>query len=708
MALAGCVLSSFGTVTVTWNNGDVSKTCKPGTTTELKEHDKTYTISGYNTKDDRTVISVRTRCTLILDGLNLDNNLCAGVSSLRIESGEVRLFVKGKNVVSSGSGAAGIFVAQEATLTIDSATDGSSVGELVAVCGHNGTAIGGYGPFNSFPKANCGKIVINGARITTEHKYANPFRWSGGLGIPYDVSRGKVEINGGTLLLKNPYSICGEEPVAINGGCVRCACDKGQGSGIYKVRTPGSDAGIEHCTPRNAMLNRPVYPVELELPDVDMTGMRIEGLDERIGLKDVMPLEGTKQGTQSLFLYLPLVDRSLRIVTPFYSVQYDLKAGNDGLSVVRRTVRRMETSVRFDGQLTVDGVPQRGKRATFSVKADGDATEQVTFTTDTNGFFAAALPAGTKAGAKVSLSGVQVEGGEPISLSHDMTVPVVPYALAADGASEEVVVENGRFGVVDTSVTVTKDLTVTDLKVNKNLSVAGSIQASQVLTSSHSDLVDTKLIGEPGERGRLHWFGTEQKLLTAKLSSTVTPYAVYRSKSPCCQWSAELVKDGTVPRPIQGGNSHMEYKCMAPSGHFTLKAESEDTPIDDPYEKPAHVWWGRPAVEFPISRDGFLTARIHAEKFGAVMFTLDILEEGNPSWWHYFKIGSHVVWGGLNTPSPRLLDRDYTIAVRKGDVIHMRLLWYSALNPQYGRGDGVPVESKLDVEVAFRPFGLAD
>ena len=707
MALAGCVLSSFGTVTITWDNGDMSKTCKPGTTTELREHDKTYTISGYNTKDDRTVISVRTRCTLILDGLNLDNNLCAGVSSLRIESGEVRLFVKGKNVVSSGSGAAGIFVAQEATLTIDSATDGSSVGELVAVCGHNGTAIGGYGPFNSFPKANCGKIVINGARITTEHRYDHSFRWSGGLGIPYDVSRGKVAINGGTLLLKNPYSICAEEPVEINGGCVRCACDKGQGSGIYKVRTPGSDAGIEHCTPRNAMLNRPVYPVELELPDVDMTGMRIEGLDERIGLKDVMPLEGTKQGTQSLFLYLPLEDRSLRIVTPFYSVQYDLKAGNDGLSVVRRTVRRMETSVRFDGQLTVDGVPQRGKRATFSVKADGDATEQVTFTTDTNGFFAAALPAGTKAGSTNVLLEAQIEGNGPFRLNHAMTVPVVPYALVADAASE-VLVTDDQLGMVDSSVTVTDNLTVTNLKVNKNLSVGRSIQVSQPVDASCVKLMDTTLVGEPGGQGRLHWFGKEQELLRARLVSKIRWNSGSWPRSTPHQWSAELIHGTTSPSSI--GNSYprgSKYSCEAIDKNFKLKEEPKNIYMDDPYYSEGSLW-SRPRAEITIPSDGFFTLRIRNDNYGAVILGLDILEKGENRWWHYFWPGSHIV-GTFLSFDVYPLSREYTIAVRKGDWIHLRVIWYSAL-PHTSRSVSKERDfvSNLDVQAVFRPFGLAN
>ena len=714
MALAGCVLSSFGEVTISWDGGKT--TCASGATTAINQRDKTYTISGSNVEDDGTSISVQVPCTLVLDGLNLDNYQRDGVSSLRIESlaQNVKLFVKGRNFVASGSGAAGIFVAEGATLTIDSAADGSAVGELVAGCGQNGTGIGGYGPSGPYPKANCGKVVINGARITTLHR-ENTFRWSGGLGIPYDVSRGKVEINGGTLLLKNPYSICGENSVVINGGCVRCACDPAQGTGIKCVIPPSTAIGV--CIPTNTNLNREVYPVELPLPAIDMTGARIEGLDAGIGLKDVMPLEGTGgKGTQSLFLYLPLKDQSFQIVSPFYLIRYDLKVKGTGF-LVKSDVQKVNSSVRFDGQLKVDGVPQRGKEATFSVKDAGGATNRVAFTTDTNGFFAAALPINTKAGSTNVLLEAQVEGKGPFRLNHAMTVPVVPYALVADAVREEVLVADDRFAVVDASVTVTNDLTVvTNLMVNKNLSVAGLIQTSQESAADRHDLVGMSLTGEPRAEGRLHWFGKERELMTAELWSNGRQYRARLPiiKEDYLQWSAELIRDGAAPSDLFGatedagpGQGGMEYRCEARNRNFKIQEEPTGRHIENPhpYIKPGIPW--AKSNEFNITSDGFFTVRIDTEDFGAVIFDLAVREEGSSQSWHYFWEGSHI--SGSDLREERRFEREYTIAVRKGDTISIRLRWYSAL-PLGGHlpDDEFKFSSKLKVRVAFRPFGLAD
>lgn len=729
MALAGCVLSSFGEVTISLNDdagGKIEFPCAPGETTEINQRGMTYTISGSNEEDDGTSISVKVPCTLVLDGLNLKNNF-SKKCSLRIEKAakNVKMFVKGRNFVASKFAySAGIFVAKGATLTIDSAADGSAVGELVVESGWHGTAIGGYGEHPVYPGADCGRIVINGAKITTQDDSddtSNKEFTSDGLGIPDTMSHGNVEINGGTLLLKSTNAICGET-VVINGGCVRCASAPGRG--IESVIMKDGKPVRVSCIPINTNLYREVYPVELPLPAIDMTGARIEGLDAGIGLKDVMPLEGTGgAGTQSLFLYLPKQDHSIRIVSLFYIIRYDLKAQGDGF-IVKSDVQKVNSSVRFDGQLKVDGVPQRGKEATFSVKDAGGETNQVAFTTDTNGFFAAALPINTKAGSTNVLLEAQIEGKGEFTLNHAMTVPVVPYALVADEASEEVLVTDDRFGVVDASVTVTNDLTVTNLTVNKKLSVGGSIQSSQISAADRYDLVDTTLDGELGVGGRLHWFGKEQELLTARLESWIKVYGVGAKEfvQPWrrLQWSAVLVPDKQTQNSIKdwigaSGRGGMLYRCTATDCNFNLKKESVERHIEDPFNNPKILYDNKP-VEFNIPSDGFLTVRINTTKIGAVMFALAVMEKDSPKWWEYFKVGSHIVGSDLYSDAViqrklRQFNRNYTIVVRKGDKIHMRLFWYSALPLGIVETFGYPqyiVTANLDVRVVFRPFGLAD
>ena len=350
----------------------------------------------------------------------------------------------------------------------------------------------------------------------------------------------------------------------------------------------------------------------------------------------------------------------------------------------------------FDGVLVVGGEVLRSKTADAVFKVAG-AERTVTLTTDADGRFAAKIPGVAEDATSVEL----VKVGETAVSGKIMRLPRVTYALVA--AEADAVVSDGELSVVDGAIEVTGDLTVEGaIQVDEGASLSReAVSVSEVTVAKTNDLYGVRADG-----GRIRWIGQEEQVLDAEIPKVVLNVGGSMSCNELPWYACLTMGDGTalagdtVKRYFGRENTEQRAK------HFDVcfmnsSATAANFPPVDP-EKDASAFDN--AIEdnvFEAPGDGFCRLRLHKDDCcGGIALTLRVEERDgetrdilNPGWVQApsrFKSGNGS------------LERSYTFAVRKGDRVHLRLLYSE------GYTDGAQGRSPmfgLDVQMYFRRLG---
>ena len=614
VAVGGLLLTATGEVSVdglSQNGGAI-----------LLDGGGRHVLTG-NNSGSRAYVTVTEDSTVVLSGLTLRNE---GVEQppLRIANrAKVTVLVNGDCYLSAGDRMAGICVEEGAELTIDRDLDcPPEVAVLHVRCGSSGVGIG-CRPGKDDTAGNCGNVVINGGTVILDVDGKD-----GGVGIGCragaSATSGTVRINGGTVEIGESYATAISAPagVIIAGGTVKCA------NGIL-----GS--------PMTADGER-AFPVELPLAEGVREGLVIEGLDG-YGCADIRPLSGS-QGGESLYLYLPMRARDIRLRGARDSLLYSLRPEADRNGFLVKRVSNAEPTAVFEGRLVVEGQPQLNKDVAATVTI-GDASDsvEVRFRTDETGCFAVGLPVSVSA-EKFKLVRCKVDGVEA-KIDKTTMMPTVPYALVASEVSE--VVSDRNLTVADSSLTVTGDMTAVDVKVRDQLSVGGKITADSMFVAADAyDLYNVRLApGNDGNnRGKVLWIGEERVLLKQKFKQN------YYGKT---------------------------MTFTMPSDGFLLVDLNEPD-----YGAQTGVMLGL-RVDPPGNSEDFVDD-----------------DESNDAGPTVFNARRYIRYGGISgCPSHSNFSGIYTVAVRGGDVVKVMITT---------KGGEAVSGVCLEAKVAFRPIGVGN
>ena len=505
LLLGGVALSASGSITVRDSSG-ATKTYGDDVTKIVFDNSDIFDVTGSDpAREETKQIVVNRSCTLILKNINLKNTQ-DGVSSVEVNDKAVlNLRVDGKNIISSGHGAAGILVTENAKVIIDHADKAVPADAVLYVsCGQNGAAIGAAGPYGSALRSvNAGTIIVNGATIVTRRSDARAGYWCDGLGDAYQASAKSVEIDGGTLDIQTPGGICAPE-VVFNGGSVD----------VSKSRE-GIRLNVNGQRETKPPVNKKEEPLVLAKIPLDTgilgdKGFKVEFQGESYGTRDIYPIDDPQSHGKSLYLYLTKVSHRFTVSEAWSTVDYTI--GWNGSGFTAKSTVTLKPGVLVDGVLTDGERPIANTSATASVTVAGQRYD-LAFTTDERGVFVVTLPVGTIP-SSVVLDNVKV-GGKTTTFTATLSVPRLPYALGADAAGT--VVSDSDTTVVDGQVTVTGDLFMGQgAKVsNTNLlgGVKGGITVGQPSPAKEYalELDKNRDVGNTA----VHWIGKPIPLLDA-------------------------------------------------------------------------------------------------------------------------------------------------------------------------------------------------
>ena len=305
LLLGGVALSASGSITVHDHSGQ-TKTYGDDVTKIVFDKSGMFDVTGSDpSREETKQIVVNRSCTLNLKNINLKNTR-DGVSSIEVNNNAMLVLrVDGKNIISSGHGAAGILVTENAKLEIDCADNAVPADAVLYVsCGLNGAAIGGAGPYGTVERSvNGGTIAVGssnykrGFKLVVQRSDPDANYWCDGLGAAIGASAKSVEINNGTLDIQTPGGICAEE-VVFKGGSVRVSRSP---DGIRRLVN-----GRREVLPP---VNKDGEPLELAKLSLDAgvigdKSFKVEIRNENYGNANIFPLDDPLAHGKSLYLYL--------------------------------------------------------------------------------------------------------------------------------------------------------------------------------------------------------------------------------------------------------------------------------------------------------------------------------------------------------------------------------------------------------------------
>ena len=726
LLLGGVALSASGSITVHDSSG-ATKVYGDDVTKIVFDNSDIFDVTGSDpAREETKQIVVNRSCTLILKNINLKNTR-DGVSSVEVNgNATLNLRVDGKNIISSGHGAAGILVTENAKLVLDHADKAVPADAVLYVsCGQNGAAIGAAGPYGSpLRSVNAGTIIVNGATIVTRRSDARGTYWCDGLGDAYRASAKSVEIDGGTLDIQTPGGICAQE-VVFNGGT---------------VRVPDLKYGIQRSVNGSRKIAPPVpvnkkeEPLVLAKIPLDTgilgdKGFKVEFQGESYGTRDIFPIDDPQSHGKSLYLYLTKVSHRFTVSEARGTVDYTI--GWNGSGFTAKSTVTLKPGVLVDGVLTDGERPIANTSATASVTVAGQRYD-LAFTTDERGVFVVTLPVGTIP-SSVVLDNVKV-GGKTTTFTATLSVPRLPYALGADAAGT--VVSDSDTTVVDDQVTVTGDLFMGQgAKVsNTNLlgGVKGGITVGQPSPAKEYalELDKNRDVGNTA----VHWIGEPIPLLDAhvkgkhrcEVDSTVPANMYFPTRSIYLYLSKG--KTDPIKKKYSDARSWHEFDLSDVKNFGFGELTKEKS-----FREPGEMGWpdfveGKPDWEnvyaYTAQSDGFMVVEITMPEnsLGGVAVTMDF-NEGGEDWqrpfgagWHRGPFPAPQENGGVFAPA---FHRVYTYPMRKGATMHMRLLWESIAghpglwsdnyitNREADTGNRKKGYSVIDlkVTVTFYPFG---
>lgn len=715
LLLGGVALSASGSITVHDSSG-ATKVYGDDVTKIVFDNSNIFDVTGSDpAREETKQIVVNRSCTLIFKNINLKNTR-DGVSTIEVNgNATLNLRVDGKNIISSGHGAAGILVTENAKLVLDRADKAVPADAVLYVsCGQNGAAIGAAGPYGSpLRSVNGGTIIVSGATIVTRRSDARGTYWCDGLGDAYRASAKSVEIDGGTLDIQTPGGICAQE-VVFNGGTVRVPDLK---YGIQ--RSVNGSRKIEPPVP----VNKKGEPLVLAKIPLDTgilgdKGFQVVFQGESYGTRDIFPIDDTGSHGKSLYLYLTKVSHRFTVSGSKGTVYYTIGWNGSGFTV--KSTVTPSPSVLVDGVLTDGERPIANTSATASVTVAGQRYD-LAFTTDERGVFVVTLPVETIP-SSVVLDNVKV-GGKTTTFTATLNVPRLPYALGADAAGT--VVSDSDTTVVDGQVTVTGDLTVNgNAKVN-NSQLFGGINGGITVRqpSPAKDYALTLDRNRNAANTALYWIGKPISLVDAhargKLTCSDFPSTVRggiylylkkgQSEKICEQFKSE---GGWYEFNLDDVQNFAFGKLPpVPEGHKLDGFLEPQNIVGDLLDK---------RYEYCAQSDGFMVVEITMPEnsLGGVAVKMDFID--NLDWHSSYDAGWHrgpypnIDRGATGTPA---FHRVYTHPMRQGDWMHLRLLWEAVpylhdnfsqryiinKNPDSRAGYS---DINLSVKVMFYPIGV--
>ena len=714
LLLGGVALSASGSITVhdssgaTWTYGD-------DVTKIVFDNSGIFDVTGSDpAREETKQIVVNRSCTLILKNINLKNTR-DGVSTIEVNGNvTLNLRVDGKNIISSGHGAAGILVTENAKLVLDHADKAVPADAVLYVsCGQNGAAIGAAGPSGSAQRSvNAGTIVVNGATIVTRRSDARAGYWCDGLGDAHLASAKSVEIDGGTLDIQTPGGICAQE-VVFNGGTVLVPDLK---YGIQ--RSVNGSRVVEPPVPVNKREEPLVLAkIPLDTGILGDKGFKVEFQGESYGTRDIFPIDDPQSHGKSLYLYLTKVSHRFTVSEARGTVDYTI--GWNGGGFTAKSTVTLKPGVLVDGVLTDGERPIANTSATASVTVAGQRYD-LAFTTDERGVFVVTLPVGTIP-SSVVLDNVKV-GGKTTTFTATLSVPRLPYALGADAAGT--VVSDSDTTVVDGQVTVTGDLFMGQGAKVSNTNLLGGVKRGITVGQPSPakeyalELDKNRDVGNTA----VHWIGEPIPLLDAHVKGKFH-CEIKGDKFPTRSIYLYLSKGKTDPikQKYSDASSWHEFDLSDVKNFGFGELTSEKSFVEP--DLVANLLNQR--YEYQAQSDGFIVVKIEMPEnsLGGVAVAMDF-HEGGKDWQNSFGVGWHrgpfpapQANGGVVAPA---FHRVYTYPMRKGAWMHMRLLWES-LNGNFGNfwsrnfitNREVDTENHkkgysvidLKVTVTFYPFG---
>ena len=718
LLLGGVALSASGSITVHDSSG-ATKTYGDDVTKIVFDNSDIFDVTGSDpAREETKQIVVNRSCTLILKNINLKNTR-DGVSTIEVNgNATLNLRVDGKNIISSGHGAAGILVTENAKVVIDHADNAVPADAVLYVsCGQNGAAIGAAGPYGSpLRSVNAGTIIVNGATIVTRRSDAGAGYWCDGLGDAYLASAKRVEIDGGTLDIQTPGGICAQE-VVFNGGSVDVSKSR---EGI-RLNVNGQRETKPPVNKKGESLALAKIPLDTGI--LGDTGFEVELQGESYGTRDIFPIDDPQSHGKSLYLYLTKVSHRFTVSEARGTVDYTI--GWNGGGFTAKSTVTPSPGVLVDGVLTDGERPIANTSATASVTVAGQRYD-LAFTTDERGVFVVTLPVGTIP-SSVVLDNVKV-GGKTTTFTATLNVPRLPYALGADAAGT--VVSDSDTTVVDGQVTVTGDLTVNgNAKVNNGQlfgGVNGGITVGQ--PSPAKDYALTLDRNRNVANTALYWIGKPITLVDAHARGKLTCLVKTDFQRGAIYLYLRKGKNDNIVKRFAYGDSWYEFNLPDVQdfafGELTdekgMRFREPEEMIDFTFVK------GKPSMEnvykYNAESDGFVVVEITMPEnsLGGVTAFMDIEDSG---WQRPFDRGWHRgprptrMPSGLGTPA---FHRVYTRPMRRHAVMHLRLMWEafphsfekptlnSVLQYIINRKGDLEGSSDIDlsVKVTFYPIGV--
>ena len=287
LLLGGVALSASGSIKVHDVSRETTKSYDDNVTKIVFDDSGMFDVTCSDpSREETKQIVVNRNCTLNLKNINLKNTQI-GVSSIEVNNGATLVLnVDGKNIVSSGHGAAGILVTEKATLIVNRADNAAAADAVLYVsCGQNGAAIGAAGPYGTVQRSvNGGTIIVNSGTIVTRRSDASATYWCDGLGGAFQADCKRVEVNGGTLDIQTPGSICATD-VVISGGSV-CLVQTREG---IRRSVNGRRVDILPVNKNGELPALAKLPVDTGI--LGDKGFKVEFQGESYGTKDIFPIE---------------------------------------------------------------------------------------------------------------------------------------------------------------------------------------------------------------------------------------------------------------------------------------------------------------------------------------------------------------------------------------------------------------------------------
>lgn len=167
-----------------------------------------YKITGSGETSKNIKVNVDGVVNITIENVNISTNGSNG-APFDITKGTVNLTLSGTNtLVATGNSKAGLRVAENTSLTITEASNGSSL----KAQGHQGSyAFGGAGIGSNKEETAAGAITINGGTIRAEHGDC-----AAGIGGGYGGSASSITINGGHITAITHHAM--GDPASIGGG----------------------------------------------------------------------------------------------------------------------------------------------------------------------------------------------------------------------------------------------------------------------------------------------------------------------------------------------------------------------------------------------------------------------------------------------------------------------------------------------------------